>query len=94
MAGRLTLSGLPDLVNWITRFSQVNVELAHGSVTLHQDERTGTLLSAEPCEPIAPVHGLIDLGYKLTRNDIAPVLLQLLPIRRTLARVQVDHHLL
>ena len=45
---------------------QVNVELAHGSVTLHPDERTGTLLSAEPCEPIAPVRGLIDLGYKLT----------------------------
>ena len=44
----------------------MNVELAHGSVALHQDERTGTLLLAEPCEPIAPVRGLIDLGYKFT----------------------------
>ena len=41
------------------------VDLAHGRVSLKQDSVTGTILAEGGIEPIVPVRGLIDLGYKL-----------------------------
>ena len=50
----------------IEKAELVTVELAHGQIQLHQDPTTGTLLSQQPVEPIVPVRGLVDLGYKMT----------------------------
>ena len=49
----------------LEKSERVHVELAHGSIMLHQDPVTGTLLSADAVEPIVPVRGLIELGYKM-----------------------------
>ena len=49
----------------LEKAERVQVELAHGSIMLHQDPVTGTLLSADAVEPIVPVRGLIELGYKM-----------------------------
>ena len=43
----------------------VPVDLAHGRASLKQDPVTGTILVEAGIEPIVPVRGLIDLGYKL-----------------------------
>ena len=52
----------------IEKAELVTVELAHGQIQLHQDPTTGTLLWQQPVEPIVPVRGLVDLGYKMTRS--------------------------
>ena len=43
----------------------VTVELAAGSAQLYQCVETGTLLSAQPVEPIVPLRGLVNLGYRI-----------------------------
>ena len=55
-------TGLPDELE---KAELVPVDLAHGRVSLKQDPVTGTILVEGGIEPIVPVRGLIDLGYKL-----------------------------
>jgi len=43
----------------------VTVELASGTTELHQNPQTGTLLTRIPTEPIVPLRGIVDLGYKI-----------------------------
>ena len=43
----------------------VQVELAAGTAQLFQDPNTGTLLTKEAVEPIVPLRGLINLGYRI-----------------------------
>ena len=49
----------------IVRAVPVTVELAAGSAQLYQCVETGTLLSAQPVEPIVPLRGLVNLGYRI-----------------------------
>ena len=49
----------------IARAVPVTVELAAGSAQLYQCVETGTLLSAQPVEPIVPLRGLVNLGYRI-----------------------------
>ena len=43
----------------------VTVELAKGTATLFQDPITGTLYSEAPVEPIVPLRGIVNLGFKI-----------------------------
>ena len=43
----------------------VTVELASGTAELHQNPQTGTLLTKIPVEPIVPLRGIVELGYKI-----------------------------
>ena len=45
--------------------NEVTVELATGKATLFQDPLTGTLLTSENIEPIVPLRGVVDLGYRI-----------------------------
>lgn len=49
----------------LERAVEVTVELATGKATLFQDPTTGTLLTPEDVEPIVPLRGVVDLGYKI-----------------------------
>ena len=49
----------------ISRAELVTVELASGTTQLYQDMITGTLLTTSEVEPIVPLRGVVDLGYKI-----------------------------
>ncbi len=49
----------------LQKATEVTVELATGKATLFQDPMTGTLLTSEDVEPIVPLKGVVDLGYKI-----------------------------
>ena len=49
----------------IARAEMVTVELASGTTQLYQDMSTGTLLTTSNVEPIVPLRGIVDLGYKI-----------------------------
>ena len=59
----------------IEEAEEVPVDLAHGRVWLRQHPVTGTILVEGHIEPIVPVRGLIELGYKLqwSRNGCVVV---------------------
>ena len=49
----------------LEKANEVTVELATGKATLFQDPITGTLLTKDDVEPIVPLRGVVELGYKI-----------------------------
>ena len=45
------------------------VQLASGSVEMRMNQQTGTILAAQPVQPIIPVSKLTEIGYRLTWSD-------------------------